>query len=207
MGTDNEPGPQAGYRHPASGQYAFNLQAAGQMPGKLRVVRNDAPEVEDLLHPRTRSGPGEVVGQYEIHVLEPRLSETRRQHGVDEVYRVIDTLERTFGLQERKEIALLPAHARQFGGRCAAQGKDVEGVGQFWQQSRTDKTRRTGHGHNRAFALLRHAAIKHAPAAGASPAVSWTASSASRGSRGAPFPRRKVPAGLQAWPLLFASAC
>ena len=177
------------------------------MPGKLRVVRNNAPEVEDLFHPRTRGRPGEIVRQNEIHVLEPRLGEAGRQHGMDEINRIIDPLEGAFGLQERKQIALLPAYARQLGGRCAPQGEDVKGVGQLRQQSGPDKTRCTGHGDNRTFALIRHAAIKHAPAAGASPAVSWTASSASRGSRGAPFPRRKVPAGLQAWSLPFASAC
>ena len=207
MGTDDQPGPQTGHRHAAGGQHALNLEAAGQVAGKLCVVRNNASEIEDLFHSGPRGRPGEVVRQNKIHVLEPRLGQAGRQHGMDEINRVIDTLEGTFGLQERKQIALLPAYARQLDGRCAPQGEDVERVGELRQQSGPDKTRCSGHGDNRTFALIRHTAIKHAPAAGASPGVSWTASSASRGSRGGPFPRRMAPAERRAWPLRSSSAC
>ena len=175
-------------------EHTLHLEAAGQVTRQLGVVRNDASQIKDLLHAGPCGRTGKVVRQNEIHVFEPRLSQPGRQHRMDEIDRVVRTLEGAFRLQHGEQIALPPFHGRQFRCRRTPQGNHIEVRGQHRKQSRAHKTGGTGHRNHRTLLVCHHAAIKHALAAGASPSVSPLASSAGRESRSAPFPRPKARA-------------
>lgn len=129
--ADDEPRAQGGHRDPVRREGRLGLEAALEVARQARAVRSiardDAAEVDDLLHAGAGGRAGEVVGADEVEVGEAPLREALgREHRVDEVDGAIDPRERALGLAEGEEISGAPR--RVAAGRRAFAAREADRV-------------------------------------------------------------------------------